>query len=134
MDYGSFIGEPRRERRRFYLNTMPHCSGDITRSVVDGFLRCLANGYAATTRHANVSAEATGCWDHAHRNSSGGSPWPSPENEAGKRSKAEQADIAQIGNLYRIESAIKDLAIEDKKRVRLEQSVPILEAFHEWLQ
>ena len=64
-------------------------------------------------------------------NSSRQSVWPSPRKSPAVA--AEQA-VAQIGNLYRIESAMGDLAIEDKKRVRLEQSVPILEAFHEWLQ
>jgi transposase len=38
-----------------------------------------------------------------------------------------------IGSLYTIEAQSKHLSIEDRKMIRTEKSVPILNAFHDWL-
>lgn len=111
-------------------------SGDVPVRLLDGFCGALqTDGYAGYNQACETyQLKRLGCWDHARRKFvEAVRVAKSKKSKAGKRGKAEQA-VAQIGNLYRIESAIKDLAIEDKKRVRLEQSVPILEAFHEWLQ
>lgn len=41
--------------------------------------------------------------------------------------------MAFIGKLYEVETAAKELSCDDRRRMRLERSAPILEAFERWV-
>lgn len=110
-------------------------SGEVPVRLLDGFKGTLqTDGYAGYNKACEkYQLNRLGCWDHARRKFVGAVRVAKPKQaKGGKRSKAEQA-VAQIGKLYRIETAIKDLEPSQKKQIRQEKSLPLLTEFKQWL-
>jgi hypothetical protein len=72
-----------------------------------------------------------GCWDHARRRFVAAEKAQPPS--ALKTSKASEA-LTTIRALYRIEREIKALSVEEKREQRQLRSVPLLNAFKDWLE
>ncbi len=72
-----------------------------------------------------------GCFAHARRNFTDALK-SLPKNSKRFRTKANQG-LKFISQLYKIESKIKDLSIENRLKYRLEESKPILDCFSAWL-
>jgi len=89
----------------------------------DGYLQ--ADGYAG---YEQVDADLIGCMAHARRKFKEAQT-SEPKNKSGRANLA----INKIAKLYRIETEIKDLSADEKKSVRQEKSLPLLNDFKRWL-
>ena len=88
-----------------------------------GYLQ--ADGYQG---YEQVNATLIGCMAHARRKFIEAQK-AQPKNKTGRADWA----INLIAKLYRIEKSIKELPADEKKRIRDEKSVPLLEQFRAWL-
>lgn len=86
---------------------------------VDGYA-----GYNAVLRREGV-IEA-GCMAHARRKF--------VEVWEATKSPAAQTAIAEIARLYAIEADVKELAIDERQRIRHARAGPILDALRQWLE
>ncbi len=91
--------------------------------VFDGYLQ--ADGYKG---YEQVDAELIGCMAHARRKFVDAQN-AEPKNKSGRANLA----ITKIAKLYRIEKDIKDLSADEKKTIRQEKSLPLLNEFKKWL-
>jgi transposase len=89
----------------------------------NGYLQ--ADGYQG---YEQVDAELIGCMAHARRKFA-------EAQTAGPKNKSGRANLAinKIAKLYRIEASIKDLSADEKKTIRAEKSLPLLNDFKQWL-
>ena len=78
--------------------------------------------------YEKTDASLAGCWAHARRKCIEAQT----VQVKGKTGKADWA-INHIQKLYRIEKEIHDKTAEEKQRIRIEQSEPLLEQFKSWL-
>ena len=85
-------------------------------------------GYAAIGRQPRVVNQ--GCWAHARRKFDEAIKGQKDPKKTGKA----HAGLALIQKLYRIEREIKDSSPGDKKRLRHDKSVPILNQLRQWLE
>lgn len=95
-----------------------------------GFLH--VDGYAGYHKVANV--KLSGCWAHARRYFVKAAK-SAPKKKGELLNLPEQA-VQKIGQLYKIEKEIRELNLNSDKRhqLRKEKSLPIAEAYFEWLK
>lgn len=74
----------------------------------------------------------SGCWAHARRKFVDAQK-AAPPSKGGLLTTAEQA-IQKINQFYKIEEKIRDLSVEERQEIRLQQSLPLVEAYFVWLQ
>lgn len=106
-------------------------SAEHPRRFLAGFKGYLhVNGYAGYNELPEV--KLVGCWAHARRKF-GEALKALP---AGERSKpvAAREGLEYCNRLFALERGLKNAAPEERKRVRLEQSKPVLDAFLAWLR
>lgn len=89
----------------------------------NGYLQ--ADGYQG---YEQVDAELIGCMAHARRKFVDAQT-AEPKNKSGRANLA----INKIAKLYRIEASIKDCPADEKKVIRVENSLPLLNDFKKWL-
>ena len=92
---------------------------------IDGYA-----GYGKVCRENKLTR--IGCWDHARRKFVEADK-AAPKKKRTVPTKAAVA-LGTIGKLYRIEKAISDLPPEEKASQREQQSRPVLEQLHRWLE
>jgi transposase len=99
------------------------CAADFLRGY-EGYLG--VDGYAGY--HLTL-AQLVACLAHMRRK------FVEAKKMQGKNAKVGKADWAlnQIQKLYRIEKQIKDKTVEERYRIRQEQSLPLLVQFKTWL-
>jgi len=101
-------------------------AGSCAVDYLDGFNGYLqADGYAG---YEQVDAELIGCMAHARRKFVEAQT-AEPKNKSGRANLA----LTKIAKFYRIEKEIKDLSAAEKKTIRQEKSLPLLNDFKEWL-
>ena len=98
------------------------CAKDYLQTF-NGYLQ--VDGYAG---YEKTDATLAGCWAHARRKFIEAQT----VQVKGKTGKSDWA-INHIQKLYRIEKEIKEKTAEEKQRIRIEQSEPLLEKFKSWL-
>ncbi len=110
----------------------PGRSGEHARNFLDGWHGHLVvddyGGYKSLftpTREGTPPCTEGGCFAHARRKFF-------DLYQANQSPMAHEA-LQRIGRLYEIERQAKDFAIEDRKKLRQELSLPELEALHQWL-
>lgn len=106
----------------------PTRSGQVPMELLEGFEGYLQvdgyDGYApACTGYKLIRV---GCWDHARRKFVDASK---TSNGKGIGKKG----VDKIKALYKIEKEIKDKDPDEKKRIRMEKSLPLLKALKEWI-
>ena len=75
-----------------------------------------------------------GCWDHARRKFVEAIKAAiTPKGKSGRTTLAHVA-MGHIDKLYQIERQAKDLSEDERRRLRQEQSIPILSIFKSWLE
>lgn len=96
-----------------------------------GYLQ--SDGYSGyeRLRAKNAAITAVGCLAHVRRKFHEAEK-AHPNHKAKKGSAASRA-LGFIGKLYAVEKRIRDLAPEDRRRVRQDVARPLLDAFHAWL-
>ncbi len=113
----------------------PSRSGDVPVRLLSGFEGVLQTdgyaGYNQVCKENNITR--IGCWDHCRRKFVEAVRVAKPTKKTGKQSRAEQA-VTRIRKLYAIEKMIKDLGAAEKKRIRQQQSLPLLTEFKLWLE
>ena len=89
----------------------------------NGYLQ--ADGYKG---YEQVDSELIGCMAHARRKFV-------EAQTAGPKNKSGRANLAinKIAKLYRIETSIKDSSSDEKKIIRAEKSLPLINDFKKWL-
>jgi len=76
-----------------------------------------------------------GCWDHARRKFVDAQKSADPKAKRDLKTVAKyEVALSKIRKLYRIETAIKELSIEEKYKQRQENSLPILKDLRSWLE
>jgi transposase len=94
---------------------------------LDGYSGYLqVDGYQA---YAQTQATLVGCWAHARRKFI-------EAKQVQGNNKTGKADVALslIQKLYGIESKLKDKTTEEKYEIRQQQTKPILDKLHQWLE
>lgn len=105
--------------------------GAVAADLLEGYSGYLqTDDYAGYNVVASTSVIQLGCWAHARRKFV-----EAQKATAGPKKKAGKADMAVslIGKLYAIERRIKDLAPEERYRIRQQESVTQLQKIREWL-
>ena len=96
------------------------------KTVFKGYLQ--VDGYAA---YQQVSTKLVGCWAHARRKFKEAIV-AQGKNKSGKVSKADMA-LNMIAKLYRIETQIESLSLEERLYFRRTHSRAQLALFKQWL-
>ena len=105
-------------------------SGDHTERFLKEFKGYLhADGYKGYNGLLDVTR--VGCFAHARRYFTDALK-ALPKDSKKLRTKANEA-LKFIQQLYKIESRIKDLSIEERLKIREQESKPLLDAFSAWL-
>jgi hypothetical protein len=106
----------------------PRRSGSIPMELLEGFKGYLQvdgyDGYSSACEQYKL--DRLGCWDHCRRKFF----------EASKTSNGKgigKKGIDRIKKLYKIEDKIRHFLPEEKKKIRQEKSLPILEEFKNWI-
>jgi len=115
----------------------PSRSGEVPRRLLEGFQGYLQTdgyeGYAEVGRTPGIVH--VGCWVHARRKfdeAVKGMRGTERKARSAKESKALQG-LSFIRRLYEVERLAKDTTAEERQRLRLEKSRPVLEAMRHWL-
>ena len=98
------------------------CAVDYLKGF-NGYLQ--ADGYKG---YEQVDAELIGCMAHARRKFVDAQT-AEPKNKSGRANLA----INKIAKLYRIETNIKDLPVDEKQAIRQEKTAPLLNDLKKWL-
>jgi transposase len=101
-------------------------AGQVAVDFLDGYGGYMhVDGYAG---YHKTQATLVGCWAHARRK------FTDAQKAMGKH-KSGKVDWAlnHIQKLYRIETQIKDKTIDERYRIRQEESLPLLAQFKTWL-
>jgi transposase len=91
----------------------------------------LVDGYQGYDNIPNV--KLCGCWAHARRKFYEAIVTQPKSNKNKQTLTNAEQGFAYISQLYEIEDKIKDLSPEERYKIRLERSRPILDAFSVWL-
>lgn len=92
----------------------------------EGYLQGDAySGYIHIANTSGGKVQHAGCWSHARRYFDRARTTPESD-------PVEQA-LAYVKRLYRVEDEAEELTSESRTQLRLRKSIPILEAFREWL-
>ena len=109
----------------------PSRSGSVPLRLLAGYQGYLQTdgyeGYSAVCRQPCVISQ--GCWAHARRKFDEAIKGQKDKSKVGKS----HMGLSYIRKLYRVEHGIKDSPPEERKRVRQEQSQPILKQLRQWL-
>ncbi len=109
----------------------PSRGGEHPRTFLNGFSGYLhADGYSGYHKVANVTL--VGCWSHARRKFDE-SLKVLTDSKRTTPVTAEEG-LRFCNQLFAIERKLKDATPEERYRVRLEESRPILDAFSSWLK
>lgn len=114
-----------------FFTYSPSRSQQVADQLLQGFSGTVqTDGYAAyETVCAKNGLRHAGCWAHGRRNFDEAIKAAGKEKaKAGKAGKA----LIMIQKLYRIETQIKYLSVEDKLRIRQAQAVPLLNEIKAW--
>ncbi len=116
----------------------PSRGKEVPLRLFEGF-----SGYLQTDGYASYSAVCkkegiiqVGCFDHVRRKFTDAKKGEAKPGKKVKNSKVSKADVAlgKIRKLYAIEEAIKGLTAPEKKTRRQQESKPLLDDLHQWLQ
>lgn len=106
----------------------PSRAGTCVRDFLTGYSGyLLSDGYSAYDTLTSVTQAA--CMAHVRRKFTDAQK-ASPSTKAGKPEKA----LAFIGKLYGIERRAKTLSAEARQQLRMQESLPILNDFKQWLE
>ncbi len=98
------------------------------KKFLDGFHGFLqTDGYAAY--HSLEDVTLVGCWAHARRKFEEAQK----ALPKGKRSTTAEQGVAYCGKLFKLEEAFRDLSPDERKKARLEQARPVLDAMLAWV-
>ena len=127
-----------RDRPAVVYHYDPSREGEVAERLLEGF-----QGYLQTDGYSGYDSLGTqpgivhvGCFAHARRKfheawkAQGGGK---KKAKRGKGSKAAQG-FEWFRTLYRIERDLRDLTPEERYRVRLERTKPVLDEMREWLE
>lgn len=125
------VAEPVVGQKIILFDYSPSRSGSVALQLLDSFKGYLQTdgyeGYAAISRQPGVINQ--GCWAHARRKFDEAIKGQKDKNKTGKA----HMGLTYIRKLYRIEQTIKESPPDERKRVRQEQSLPILQQLRQWL-
>jgi hypothetical protein len=112
----------------------PSRAKEVPLRLLEGFSGYLQtdgySGYHAVCAQNGITS--LGCWDHARRKFKAAQDAQPKSKKGQKPSKADMA-LAMINKLYRIERTSKDASVEERFKVRQQQSLPILETLRQWV-
>ena len=102
--------------------------GEVPLKLLEGFKGFLqVDGYKGYNKVcANEGVVRLGCMKHCRRY------FYNAWKHSGKKNIGSRG-LGYIRNLYRIEKKIRELPAEEKKRIRQEEAVPVLDKMKEWL-
>lgn len=116
----------------------PSRAGSVPIRLLEGFTGVLqADGYSGYNPVCQANGiTRIGCFDHARRKFVEASRAAQTKGSNQKSTGPSKADVAlgKIRKLYAIEKKIKELDDEEKKQVRQELSLPVLDALKSWLE
>ncbi|MET4693790.1 IS66 family transposase [Endozoicomonas lisbonensis] len=125
------VAEPVKNQKIILFDYAPSRSGSVPMKLLDGFRGYLQTdgyeGYAAIGRKSGVISQ--GCWAHARRKFDEAIKGQKDKNKTGKS----HMGLSYIRKLYQIEHGIKESPPDERKRVRQEQSLPVLQKLRQWL-
>ena len=126
MDVASSGGPPDKPVVLFHYDASR--GEEVPVRVLDGFSGTLqTDGYAGYNKVCRDNPiTRISCWDHARRKFVDASKAAPTKRKTNKVSKADVA-IGKIRKLYRVEDKIKGLSADEKRNIRQELSVPLLE-------
>ena len=111
----------------------PSRSQAVPTRLLEGFtgtLQCDGyDGYNAVGRREDIVL--VGCWAHARRKFD--KALKGMSKKAKGKARHAKTGIDRIRKLYRIEKAAKDLTPEERRQVRQQKAVPILNEMRQWL-
>ncbi|MGL4522851.1 MAG: IS66 family transposase [Bacilli bacterium] len=110
-----------------YCQTREKIHPERMLDAYNGYLH--ADGYSGYSKIANVTH--VGCWAHCRRKFIDALK-VGPKESKGKLTTANEG-LDFCNRLYVIERNLKKCTPEERHKLRLEQSAPILKSFHEWL-
>jgi len=109
----------------------PTRGGEHPRNFLAGFHGYLhVDGYAGYHKVKDVTL--VGCWAHARRNYDEALKG-TPQAKNNPESVAAQG-LSYCNQLFAIERKLKEATPEERRKVREEQSRPVLDAYHAWLR
>ncbi|RAK14929.1 transposase [Anoxybacillus vitaminiphilus] len=109
----------------------PTRKGEHAKTFLDTFTGYLqVDGYSGYHKVPNVTL--VGCWAHARRKFDEALK-AAPPSAKGKRTVSAEG-LQFCNQLYAIERTIKEASPEERYKIRLEKSKPILDLFLAWLQ
>ena len=125
------VAEPAQGQKIILFDYAPSRSGSVPLNLLEGFKGYLQTdgyeGYAAIGRQPGVTSQ--GCWAHARRKFDEAIKGQKDKNKTSKS----HMGLSYIRKLYQIELGIKDSPPEERKRIRQEQSLPVLQKLRQWL-
>ncbi|MEZ9821122.1 IS66 family transposase, partial [Shewanella sp. 10N.286.45.A1] len=102
-------------------------AGQCAVDFLDGFNGYLqVDGYAG---YGKTQATLAGCWAHARRKFKE-AEMAQPKGKTGKANWA----LNQIQKLYRVETLSRESRVDARRQQRQQQSVPLLDELHRWLE
>lgn len=117
------------EKKSVLFKYDPHKSQKVLKEIIEGFKGYLQSdgGSCYSYLESVETIHHVGCFAHARRYFAKIiKHHPSPNTVATEA-------VDKIGKLYQIESEIRDLSVEEKYRIRQEQSLPLLNNMKHWL-
>ena len=119
------------ERQAVYFRYARSRNRETAKSLLSGFHGYLmTDAYEAYNKLEGVTRSL--CWAHVRRKFVDSIPLDSQKREIPGSAGAEARK--RIGELFDVEARIQDLPYEDKRRIRQEESRPILESFWTWVE
>lgn len=126
------VAELQENQRIILFDYAASRSGSVPVKLLEGFQGYLQTdgyeGYAAIGRQPGITSQ--GCWAHARRKFDEAVKGQKDPKKTGKA----HAGLALIQKLYRIEREIKENPPDDKKRIRQQKSMPVLNKLRQWLE
>lgn len=118
------------ERQAVYFQYARSRNRETAKSLLSGFHGYLmTDAYEAYNKIEGVTRSL--CWAHVRRKFVDSIPLDAQKREIPGSAGAEARK--RIGELFDVEARIQDLSYEEKKRIRQEESRPILESFWTWV-
>lgn len=107
----------------------PTRAGSVPKKLLEGFKGYLQadgyNGYDDVCKREGVTR--VGCMAHARRN------FFDAYKASGKKQGPAHDMLLLMKDLYKVEAKIKDLSVEERKRIRQEEATSILDKIKAWL-
>lgn len=123
------------DRPVYLFHYNPSRGSAVAKALIEGFEGTLMSDdwhvYAAVC--SDLSLSHINCNDHARRKFKEAKENQAKTKKGQQRTSRADVALAYYKRLYAIETQIRGLSPDLKKRVRQEKSVPIWEAFKEWI-